>query len=290
MEILKRKILIESSIDRKENSPTWGTITATTFYLNIFISQTIDNMGIFTDMSYIPKTGTTSIPPDYSILINKLSASGYRFPFMSGIEPIIISSSTENKTLRVVDKNETNYYKYLKLKISGYTDSKLEDVRSYDASIPFRMGFDIERNNYINYRNQSISGVSRVVSIGEPKNYVFDTINDPNLGTINQTIGLRFLDYTGKTRTVNISGIDQKIPITQIDYIGEGWNNTNILLSASTKEEYLFGVIFKPEIENQVFIDRGITSVMDKHLRLSEINDLRGLVNYGNGFYKINKQ
>jgi hypothetical protein len=59
-----------------------------------------------------------------------------------------------------------------------------------------------------------------------------------------------------------------------------------IPLSASIKEEYLFGIISPPEVENQVFIDRGVVSIMDMHLRLSEIKDLGQLSRYGNGFIK----
>ena len=65
---------------------------------------------------------------------------------------------------------------------------------------------------------------------------------------------------------------------------------SNSSLSAITKEEYLFGIIFPPEVKSEVFIERGITSVMDKHLRLSEIKNLNELSRYGNGFYKLNKQ
>jgi hypothetical protein len=44
--------------------------------------------------------------------------------------------------------------------------------------------------------------------------------------------------------------------------------------------------LFPPEVENQVFIDRGVVSIMDMHLRLSEIKDLGQLSRYGNGFIK----
>jgi hypothetical protein len=49
------------------------------------------------------------------------------------------------------------------------------------------------------------------------------------------------------------------------------------------------GIISRPEVENDVFIDRGIVSVLDTHLRLSDINNLGQLQQYGNGFYKIEK-
>ena len=289
MEILfKRKILLENSVDRTFNSPTWGEITATTFYINIVLTQSMDNMGVFTDIEYFPKTEISS-SPDYTILKQKLSASGITFPFMTGGTPTM-DPLINNETLRIPSKTESDYYNYLNLKISGYTDSKLEDVRSYKATEPFRIGFNTNVGEYLNYKGESVSGISRVVSMADPRNYVFDSIDDANLGTDNQVYGLRYLDYTGDTRQVVANGIQSTIPITKFDFIGEGWNRYNTSLSASMKEEYLFGIISPPEVQSEVFIERGMTSVMDKHLRLSEVNDLGELTRYGNGFYKLNKQ
>ena len=88
MEVLKRKILLEDSIDRTLNSPTWGIVTATTFFINVSVMQTIDDMGLFTDMSYISKSNLSQSQPDYTILTQKLSASGLTFPFMVGLQPL----------------------------------------------------------------------------------------------------------------------------------------------------------------------------------------------------------
>jgi len=251
----------------------------------------MDDMGLFTDMSYIV-SGISSSPPDYSILINKLNLSGITSPFMSGIVPGVMTGITGTTAivLRLPSKIESDYYYFGNLAITGATDSKIENVRSYDAVNPFKVGFNTAAELYVNYNNISIDGVSRVKSISEPYIYVFDTINDANLGTNNQIYGLQYLDYTGQTRQVVIDGIANSIPVTNFRYIGEGWNKTNTSLSALTKEEYLFGIISPPEVQSDVFIDRGITTVMDMHLRLSEIKDLGELSRYGNGFYNLTKQ
>ena len=289
MEILfKRKILLENSVDRTFNSPTWGQITATTFYVNVVLTQSMDNMGVFTDIEYFPKTDI-STPPDYTVLTEKLSASGIRFPFMTGGTPTM-NPLINNEILRIPSKTESDYYNYLNLKISGYTDSKLEDVRSYKATEPFRVGFNTNVSNYLNYKGESVSGVSKLHSFADPRIYVFDAIDDSDIGENTQTSGLRYLDYTGDTRQVIINGVESTIPVTEFNYIGEGSNQYNTSLSASIKEEYLFGIISPPEVQSEVFIERGMTSVMDKHLRLSEVNDLGELTRYGNGFYKLNKQ
>ncbi len=292
MEVIKKKILLESSTDRTFNSPTWGVMTATTFYVNVMLSQNIDDMGLFTDMNYIQTSNNAYVAPNYSLLINKLNLSGITFPFMTGATsgPMTGVTGTTQVVIRLTGAVESDYYNYGNSSITGATDSKIEDLRSYSAGTPFITGFDMATEVYNNYINTVVSGVSRVVSMSEPRIYVFDTPVDPNIGTNTQVYGLQYQDFTGNTRQVIIDSIANQIPVTNFRYIGEGWNQTNISLSALTKEEYLFGVTTKPIVFSDVFIDRGITSVMDMHLRLSEIKDLGILTRYGNGYYKLNKQ
>ena len=292
MEVIKRTVLLEDNIDRTYNSPTWGTITASTFYINIFLAQNIDDMGLFTDIDYIPKSDLDGSQPDYTLLIDKLSTSGITFPFMNGfVSPTMTGITGTNKIiLRMPDSVESDYYSYGNLPVTGYTDSKIDDVKSYNASNPYRIGFDVGASTYINYIGTSINGVNRIKTMSDPKIYVFDTINNTDLGTINQKNGIQYLEYSGENRTVIANGTSSSIPVTSFRYIGEGWNQTNTSLSAITKEEYLFGIISYPEVQSDVFIERGATTVMDMHLKLSEISNLDELVRYGNGFYKLNKQ
>lgn len=293
MEVIKRKILLEDSINRTSKDPkNWGSLTATTFYLNILLTQNIDDMGMFTDLEYIEKNNTK---PDYAILETKLNDLGIKFPFMTGAtNPYFTTVNTSQNlwnVLRYPTKAKTAYYNFVDAVITAFTDSRIEDVKSYAATNQYRTGFDVNSETYTNYEGiTNIIGVDRIKSMGEPKVYVFDTPNNVNLGTNSQVYGFLFNDYTGVTRTTNIDGEQTIVNTTTIRYIGEGFNETNTSLSALTKEEYLFGIISPPEVQNDVFIDRGITTVMDMHLRLSEIRTLNGLENYGNGYYKINKQ
>lgn len=267
MEIFRKKILLEDLIDRTDNSLTWGKMTADTFYIKIMLTQSMDVMGIFTDIEYLPKIGNI---------------------------PTNIYSLTEKEILRIPGIPLSGYSNYpadpLNFKITGYTDSKLEELRSYDIKTPFKIGFDMETSDYYNYVNKLVHGVSRIHSMAEPRIYVFDTPTGSTLGTNNQVNGLQYIEYTGQTRQVNLNGVNNSIPITQFSYVCEGINFLNSSLSAIIKQEYLFGIIFPPEVKSEVFIERGITSVMDKHLRLSEVKSLNELSRYGNGFYKLNKQ
>jgi hypothetical protein len=285
MEIIKKRICLENSIDRKYDSENWGGLTSENFYVNVFLTQTIDDMGMFIDTDFIEKSINNS-QVDYSILFNKLQSLGLTFPFMLGVQPVQINNLNNNEsvTLRLPNAQESDFYNFGNLPITGITDSKIEEVKSYNENNPFRIDFNVSEQTYVNYNNFTIIGVDRIKSMGEPKIYVFDTIEDVNLGTNNQISGIQYNDYTGFTSGFTV------VAATTFRFIGEGWNMTNTSLSAITKLEYLFGIISPPEVESDVFIDRGATTVMDMHLRLSEIKNLGQLQNYGNGFYRILKQ
>ena len=297
MEVIKRKILLEDSADRKTTDiKLWGEIPkGTIFYINVPLTQNIDDMGLFTDLSYVPKA--TNAIVNYSPLIAKLNALGntFPYPFMSASPtvpylPFASITPTTKYTLRLPGSTGTTYHAFGNFPITGATDSKIEDVRSYALGNPFRFNFNTSEQYYENYVSYGFVGVDRIITSVEPRIYVFDTKDDVNLGTNNQIYGLQYLDYTGQSRDVVIEEISQNIPLTTFRFIGEGWNATNVSLSALTKEEYLFGIISPPEVESDVFIDRGVTTVLDLHLRMSEIKNLGELSRYGNGCYNINKQ
>jgi hypothetical protein len=284
MEVIKRKIYLEDSISRTDKN--WGKLTADTFYINVFLTQNIDNMGLFTDIEFNEKSQT---PVNYSILTNKLSSSGITFPFMVGVTPTMpqITNPTEKLTVRLPSKVESDFYNYGNNVLTGFTESKIDEVTSYDRNDRYKVGLNIQKEGYLNYKNIPISGVSRVTSNSEPKIYAIDAEDNLFVGTNNQTTGFLYYDYTGTSRQVLIDGNLELVPLTTFKYTTEGINNTNVSLSAITKEEYLFGIISQPEVRNDVFIDRTITSVIDLHLRLSEIKNLDNLIKYGNGFYNI---
>ena len=291
MELVKRKISLDSSTSRA-NTSSWGTMTASTFYINVFLTQDFDDMGLFSDIKYFPNVPVAQSPVDYTILINKMIQSGYTSPFMFGILPPAFTGITQTdlQTLRFTGNTESSYYAYFNLPVSGLTDSKVEDVYSYDQLDRLQVGFDIEAEIYSNYLGNTVNGVSRVSSDGDPVIYVVDTANNALLGTNNQVSGILYRDYSGLTRTITYEdGESQVIPVTEFRFRGEGKNPTNVSLSAITKEEYLFGIISTPEVQSDVFIDRGVTSVMDLHLRLSEIRNMGELIRYNNGFYTLRR-
>ena len=163
-------------------------------------------------------------------------------------------------------------------KIIGVTDSKLNQVKSYDKDEPYKVGFDISSKSYEDYKGDWINGVDRVTNIeGETITYVIGTQKGLGIGTENQSGGMLYREVIGtKNSTTKM-------------YTSEGWNKTNTSSGPQMQEEYLINVISPPEVESDVFIDRTTFSVLDNHLRLSEVNNLDQLTRYGNGYYNIKK-
>lgn len=284
MEIYKRKIYLESLTSRKEGI-NYGIMTADTFNINFFLKQTIDDMGMFTDSPNIdePVTYPLSIGGSPNInnpLISKLIESGYTFDFMY------------NESITPTPPDVTDYYFYGD-KISAHTSSRLPELKKYDINNPYEEMFLFNVNSYINFDGDLIPNtVSTIIDLGNTTAYTFDALNDANIGTDGQTTGLLFRD-TGE----NIENEDDELnitierPETIMSYIGQGWNMTNISLSALSKNEMYFGLTSEPEVESEVFIERGNNSILESHLRLSEIENLTHLENYNNGnYYNINKQ
>ena len=143
--------------------------------------------------------------------------------------------------------------------------------------------------SYLNYKNVTVNGVDRVTKIdGDEITYVTGTEKNAKIGTTGQTTGILYIDNPTDGLQSNNADINENM-ITKSQFQSEGWNGTNTSLDPEVREEYLFGIINTPEVQSDVFIDRGAVSVLDTHLRLSEIESLDHLVRYGNGYYKINR-
>lgn len=240
---------------------------------------------------------------NYTTLINQLVSSGITFPFMVGITPTMLPASLTNiaayPTTRFSGATAQQWYNSAGY-VTGYTNDKLGMVRSYNNQSPYIPNLVINAETYDNYINANIlSGVTMVTYSGDPLTYVVDTEASGNtaqelidnqavLGTIGQTTGLLYNTYSAQTyELVNFDGTATQFPKTTMRYVGEGWNETNVDLQAMTKTEYLMGIVFPPEVQSDVFIDRGTTTVIEDHLRLGEIKGLDALLAYGNGYYKV---
>jgi hypothetical protein len=57
-----------------------------------------------------------------------------------------------------------------------------------------------------------------------------------------------------------------------------------------TRNEHFLGFIDEPVIYSDIFVERGKQGVLEKSLRLSELDNTGELNIYGNGYFNIRKQ
>jgi hypothetical protein len=57
-----------------------------------------------------------------------------------------------------------------------------------------------------------------------------------------------------------------------------------------TRNEHFIGFIDEPTVYSDIFVERGKQGVMERNLRLSEIDNIGELEIYGNGYFNIRKQ
>lgn len=289
METIKYKISLEDYVSRGANSGN-GKLTATTLNVNLFLTQDIKDIGRFMDFPFIPYD--KSAPNlDYKPIPQKLmDYGGGDFNFINSPGANFFPSGYNFDDVRYINKTNVNYYTN-NIIVTGLTESRLDNFTSYGytGSSKYIPGFDVDAGFYVNYLNGPVDGVSRIISINDfnPIIYTEDgDINDPNFGTILQGDGILFKTFSGVSRN-DLERFD--VDVTQMYYHGQGVNQRNSTLSALTIEEYLLHITQPPKIENELFIDRGATDVLQSHLQMGEINTLGDLIIYGNGFYNIIK-
>ncbi len=137
--------------------------------------------------------------------------------------------------------------------VTGYTNSLLTSLGSY-GKVKYATNVPI-------FKDSQVYGVIDVIS------------NDYTAYTINN---ISYYDYPDGT-TLYI----QK---------SSGFTSNNITVSAITKQEVLLDMVSSPEIQSEVFIERGKNSAFEGLERLGEVDNLGDLTRYGYGFYKINKE
>lgn len=142
--------------------------------------------------------------------------------------------------------------------LSGYTDSKLAQVRTYDKNQPYQVGY---------------KGVTQ--------------INYDSAGEIDEvTYEINDITYITKVGSKLFNGLD--IFATPTRYYFESVGLTQETINV-IKKEVEMSISEPPKIEEEIFIERQETSVFERHLRMGEIKTIEQLEEYKNGYYNIFK-
>jgi len=69
-----------------------------------------------------------------------------------------------------------------------------------------------------------------------------------------------------------------------------GFTKEEVFNLVLTRNEHFLGFVDEPTIYSDVFVERGKQGVMEKNLRLGEIDNMGEIDVYGNGYFKVRKQ
>ena len=230
----------------------FGQKILNTINVSVFLTQKFDDMGLFTDAPFAFASKTSPKPPNYN---------SFSYGRLAGA-PV-------------------NYYYTPSNSFSGNTDdSFLKQVSSYRKT---NTGQDI----YVPYLNTSndqkntFDGViyddtdKTVYKIGANSNNVNDT-------------GIEFTTFKNIfEKTTDEYGKSYNYKKTIFSSTSGGWNQYNTSINAIYKKEEYLGVVFKPEVESVVFINRGVADIFERHAILSEIKTTNDIDTNRGGFIRI---
>lgn len=91
-----------------------------------------------------------------------------------------------------------------------------------------------------------------------------------------------------ETLDINPAGVrNDSVLVTDTIYITDKKSYDTFINQKIYKEEKYVGLINKPIIESDVFMERDAGSLFERQQRLSEINNISDLANYRNGYFNL---
>jgi len=81
--------------------------------------------------------------------------------------------------------------------------------------------------------------------------------------------------------------IIKKVSTTNFSKFNDMEDYDGINISPTFMEEHKLGLAMIEKVDSDIYIDRGINSAFEKHLKLGEVTSLETLTQMGNGFFKV---
>lgn len=224
-----------------------------------------------------------------------------------------ISGRTSNKLFRVKTRNLNDPYQ---VGVNGVTD-----VKTFDDDL-LRVSYTLDGIDYVSFTDdipqKQIYSKNRTLRIKVDEIVKYKKItNKTNIGDeIKRTKGTNRIisfepDYSKqKERSLNkyIKANKRNIIIKNINdaqkdnspinnvagninrdtlFFTKKLSFQNFIEEKITKNEKFVGLIGKPNVTSDVFMERDYNSVFEKHQRLSEIKNLSELSVYRNGYFNV---
>jgi len=174
--------------------------------------------------------------------------------------PISYDYIFSGDSVNEIEPQESINYTTIPFVVSGTTKSRITELKLYGDWSTFPPLFS--HNYHVGtpvIANGKVWGMITDAQVGTYTAYTIDSFN--------------YIDYENG-RTVFYEN-------------SSGFTENNITAVPITKEEVLMNVIDQPQIQSNVYIERGKTSAYEVIQRMGEVDNLGDMINYGYGFFKV---
>ena len=203
----------------------------------------------------ITRVSKTITTPFSDVVINNPNGEAFFIPVGGNwIEtPISYDYIFSGDAVNEVSAQTSNNFTTVPFTVSGLTKSKLNELAMY-GPLKFQVGVPVIKN-------------------GQIWGAITNTATTFTAYTINS---VDYYDYVDGT--------------TIFFEQSSGFTDNNLTQRPITKEEVLIKVIDQPQIQTNVFVERGKNSAYERIQRMGEVDNLGDMINYGYGFFNVEKK
>jgi hypothetical protein len=203
----------------------------------------------------VTKVAKTITTPYENVVINNPNGEAFFIPAGGNWlnTPVSYDYIFSGDAVNEISAQTSNNYVTVPYTVSGLTKSRITELALYGTP-KYQVGVPVVKNGQI-----------------------WGAISDMNLIFTAYTVQeVNYYDYTDGT--------------TIFFEQSSGFTENNLSQRPITKEEVLLRVIDQPQIQTDVFVERGKNSAYERIQRLGEVDNLGDMINYGYGFFNVTKK
>ena len=203
----------------------------------------------------VTKVAKTITTPYENVVINNPNGEAFFIPAGGNWlnTPVSYDYIFSGDAINEISAQTSNNYVTVPFTISGITKSRITELALYGTP-KYQVGVPVIKNGQI-----------------------WGAISDMNLIFTAYTVQeVNYYDYNDGT--------------TIFFEQSSGFTENNLSQRPITKEEVLLRVIDQPQIQTNVFVERGKNSAYERIQRLGEVDNLGDMINYGYKFFNVVKK
>jgi hypothetical protein len=177
--------------------------------------------------------------------------------------PVSYNYIFSGDSVNEVSPQTTNNYINIPFTVSGLTKSRITELKLYGVKPVI----------YPLYNSQ-YELITPVIANGQIWGNI--TNAEPNVFTAYTIQNINYYDYSDGTTIF----FEQSSGLTE----------NNLTAVPITKDELLLKVIGQPSVQTNIFVERGKNSAFERIQRLGEVDNLGDMINYGYGFFNVEKK